>query len=428
MGSQEFGSEQNRLADDMTEEHIPWEPPQAPPAEELPGRVLYAIASVIGGHGLGATSSESILAMKRAGILGGAVGFAVEDERLRGIGCRTLRWHLSRLAGVWPGRGFDQAMAERKRAVQEKAASWLRGGEFDLFHGWSGEARLPMIEARRRGVPSVLDIPTWHRDKGRRKPYYTRAERERALSGAGDGGEVTRQQVLTEYALADLILVQSQASAESFLRAGVSAEKLFLIGRGVDVGRFQVGEPPSRFRLVFSGSVCKRKGVDVILRAWKKLALRDAELVFLGAPAPDIEDDLREFASPTVRLPGFVAKPEEEMARCTAFVFPSRLEGSAKVVYEAAACGLPLISTRESGDLAREGKTGHVVEAGDVDGLASAIEHLYHHRDEARRMGLAARALVEGEYTWDHFRARLLRAYARAFQAARVDAFPGGEP
>ena len=41
----------------------------------------------------------------------------------------------------------------------------------------------------------------------------------------------------------------------------------------------------------------------------------------------------------------------ELSAQSTVHVFPSQCEGSAKVTYEAAACGLPQITTREAGDV-----------------------------------------------------------------------------
>jgi glycosyltransferase involved in cell wall biosynthesis len=66
------------------------------------------------------------------------------------------------------------------------------------------------------------------------------------------------------------------------------------------------------------------------------------------------------------------------MRQATAFVFPSYFEGLAQVLVEAAACGLPTISTREAGasDLIRDGENGFLVEAGDVDALAGRLEQM----------------------------------------------------
>ena len=52
-------------------------------------------------------------------------------------------------------------------------------------------------------------------------------------------------------------------------------------------------------------------------------------------------------------------------------IFPSQWEGSAKVTYEAAACGLPQITTREAGDVVRNGIEGIIVKPGDVNAIAN---------------------------------------------------------
>ena len=88
--------------------------------------------------------------------------------------------------------------------------------------------------------------------------------------------------------------------------AGIPAERLHYTGRGVDVSRYAPGTPPDRFRLIFVGTLIKRKGVHHLLRAWKKLGLRDAELVLVGEPHPEIRKDLEACAGPSVRVTGFV--------------------------------------------------------------------------------------------------------------------------
>src|SRR5207249_12252924 len=89
----------------------------------------------------------------------------------------------------------------------------------------------------------------------------------------------------------------------------------------------------------------------------------------------------------------------------------SQWEGSAKVTYEAAACALPQITTREAGDLVRDGVEGIIVRPKDVDAIAAALDHLHRHPEVVERMGNAARRRVVENFTWDHFRTRLLDAY-----------------
>ena len=116
---------------------------------------------------------------------------------------------------------------------------------------------------------------------------------------------------------------------------------------------------------------------------------------------------------------GFAREPEKYLRQSTVHVFPSQCEGSAKVTYEAAACGLPQITTREAGDVVQNGVQGIVIPPANVDALAEAIQQLYDHPEIVARMSLAARERVVENFTWDHFRARLLDAYELAMQTAR---------
>ncbi len=77
---------------------------------------------------------------------------------------------------------------------------------------------------------------------------------------------------------------------------------------------------------------------------------------------------------------------------------------------------MPQITTREAGDVVRDDVEGIIIPPGDVDRLAEAILHLYRHPEIVERMSMAARARVVENFTWDHFRARLLGGYERAMQ------------
>jgi glycosyltransferase involved in cell wall biosynthesis len=274
--------------------------------------------------------------------------------------------------------------------------------------------------SRKLGIPSLIEIPTWHRHKGREKPLrLTKSERERAAARGWAGLKnrmlVSRQQVLEEYDLADLILVLSEKAEETFLAAGIPKEKLFRHQRGVDVQRFTPAEkPPEIFRCVFVGSLIERKGVHHLLAAWRRLALKDAELVLVGTVHREMKRHIARDAGPTVRVPGFVGRVEDAYRSATVHVFPSECEGSAKCTYEAAACGLPQITTRESGDVVLDGINGIIVPPNDPDALAGAIERLYLDRELCARMGRAGRERVERHFTWSHFGARLLEAYKAA--------------
>jgi len=64
------------------------------------------------------------------------------------------------------------------------------------------------------------------------------------------------------------------------------------------------------------------------------------------------------------------------------------------VTYEAAACALPQITTREAGDVVLNGENGLVVPPNDADALADAIEHFHRNRDAIVEMGVRGRERV----------------------------------
>ena len=227
-----------------------------------------------------------------------------------------------------------------------------------------------------------------------------------------------RRRFIEEYKLADLLLVLSETAADTFRARGFPEEKLFYLPRGVDIERFKPGHRPAKFRTVFSGALIKRKGIHHLLEAWSRLNLTEAELWLVGSVHDEAKPYLKQFWRDNIRLVGFVHDPEKYLSQSTVHVFPSQWEGSAKVTYEAAACALPQITTREAGDVVRDGVEGIIVRPGDVDAIAAALEHLHRHPEVVERMGSAARQRVVENFTWDHFRTRLLDAYEIAMQKA----------
>ena len=384
---------------------------------ELPRHLLYATSARIGGPGLDAVAFESLRGAHDAGCLGKALAFGNRQSEIPAEKIHTLAWHPVRLLS---GIGSKYYYAAKKHALDKAAAAELAGGPYDLFHGWSGECARSLGQAKRRGVPSVIEIPTWHRHTGKQKPArLTKSERERAETRGWAGLKnrllVPRQQVLEEYDLADLILVLSEKAEETFLAAGVPAEKLFRHHRGVDIERFTPAEkPPEIFRAIFVGALIQRKGVHHLLEVWHRLKLKDAELVLVGSLHDEMRPWLDEFGGGNVRLAGFVSHVEELYRSAAVHIFPSSCEGSAKATYEAAACGLPQIVTRESGDVVQDGMNGIIIPPDDPDALAAAIERLHADRDLCARLGASGRERVADNFTWEHFRARLLEAYCVA--------------
>ena len=379
-----------------------------PTVDALPESLLYSIAADVGGAGLPTTAAEGLVAAHERGFLGRAVAYSNRQQRVPGAKIRSLAWHPVRVLGSLDRETYYGA---KKHYLDWIAAREMKSGRYDCFHGWSSDSLRTLIAARQRRVPTMIEIPTWHRNKFREKDFYTRSEREAAGTWK-TRLHISRQQMLTEYELADLVLVQSECAAESFVSVGYPADRVFMVARGVDPDRFRPAEYPPLFRLVFVGALIKRKGIHHLLKVWHDLNLKDAELVLVGTVHDEMKPYLEKFRTDSVVLPGFVADVREYLQSASAFVFISECEGSAKATYEAAACALPQITTRESGDVVVDGLNGSVIPANDPEALAEAVLEFYRNADKLPEMGRAARARIEEQFTWEHHRRRLLHAYA----------------
>ena len=389
----------------------------APVACALPQRLLYATSSGIGGTGLDSTSLEGARASQRQGFLNRALCYSVGDIDIPRDRLRSLQWHPVRLLSFL---GSEEYYGAKKRYVDWVASIDLRLGDYDAFHGWSGDCFRTLIEARLKDVPSVIDIPTWHRNKGTAKRGETKSEREARLAPPSWHDwhrdlPIERTRMLAEYDLADVILVPSRKSAETFLAAGIPEDKLWYVARGVDPERYSPGSAPDKLRFIFAGALIRRKGVHHLLEAWKKLNLRNAELVLVGSLHDEIKPALQQAGS-SVRHLGFSSRLQDELRASSAFVFPSECEGFAKVTLEAAACALPIITTAESGDAVVHEQNGLIIPPNDVDSLCAAIEQFARQHDRLAAMGMSGRDRVLNCLTWDHYRQRLLQGYAYARQ------------
>ncbi|HEV3391965.1 MAG TPA: glycosyltransferase family 4 protein [Chthoniobacterales bacterium] len=382
----------------------------------LPKRLLYSIFARIGGHGLDTDSFEALRASYRGKFLGKAVAYDNRQTEIPTRLIQSLRWHPVRLIS-FIGRPYYYGA--KKKYLDRIASRHLETGRYDFFHSWSGDCLETLRVAKKKKIPSLIEIPTWHR--GSQKPEISGQPSE-VRKSFKSRLLLERERFLEEYDLATLVVVLSEKAAESFRAASFPDEKLFYLPRGVDVDRFKPGsEPDGRkrppiFRAIFSGALIERKGIHHLLEAWHRLNLRDAELWLLGSVHEEAKHHLKKFGRENVRVLGFKRDLENYLNQGSVYVFPSRLEGSAKTIYEAAACGLPMITTREAGDVVRDGVEGIIVQPGDVDAIAAAIEHLYRHPEIVASMGTAARQRVVDNFTWDHYRTRLLGAYERAIQ------------
>ena len=269
---------------------------------------------------------------------------------------------------------------------------------------------LSWILARRAhtlGRPMLLDRTAVHRaTRASVRAAFVKSG-VGALPGPPPGGKQDAIEA-EEIALASRIVVASRFSEHSLLDAGVAPEKISVIPYGVNWEWFTPGAKRDarneKLTYLFVGILKAEKGITILLDAWKRLALSDAELCLAGSG--DAETIAAARAVPGVRLLGKLA-PEELRAAyqgASVFVFPTFFDGFGMVLLEAMASGLPIIATPNCAapDLIRDGAAGVICPAGDPAALCAAMADVCANRAAWLQRGIVAREIARA-YSWEAY-------------------------
>lgn len=207
-------------------------------------------------------------------------------------------------------------------------------------------------------------------------------------------------------------LVTSSLAKDYVMHYGAKSETCFLFPNTIDgpefskhVQSFRKNKNNEKKILLFVGSLNERKGIDVLWETFKTLSVKHPHLHLLlvgsGPYHHVIEKDfIRQKYS--VELPGFVS-PEnlpKFYAQADLFILPSRDEPFGAVICEAAAAGLPIITTQAVGasvDFVKE--NGVVLGSLNTRALAQAIESLIFDPKKLNGMGQKSLEIMN---TWTH--------------------------
>ncbi len=218
------------------------------------------------------------------------------------------------------------------------------------------------------------------------------------------------------------LLVNSEATGRTVLTSApwLDPDRIHLLYKGIDLGRFRPAEPPPGQRppvVGFVGQLIERKGLHCLMDAWERILAStwpDPPHLRLAGEGP-LHDALLHWRAgldrpESVHLEGFVAEPGGFWSECRVAVLPSRAEGFGLAAAEAAACGLPVVATRTSSlpEVVAHDETGLLVPVDDPAALASAIDRLLRQDGEVDRLGLAGRARVAARFDHEHCLDRLL--------------------
>lgn len=156
----------------------------------------------------------------------------------------------------------------------------------------------------------------------------------------------------------------------------------------VDHPWFAAGGPRT---ILGVGRLKPQKDFATLVRAFHLLRQRlNCRLMILGEG--EQREELRRLAEDLghgeeVAMPGFVQNPFRFMSRSDVFVLSSRFEGLPNVLIQAMATGCPVVSTdcpHGPKEILESGKWGQLVQVGDEEGMARAIEAVLEGRIERK--------------------------------------------
>lgn len=320
-------------------------------------------------------------------------------ERAGSAGVPWSPWPASRN----PGPSVPGEVLRLRRLLREVGP--------DLVHLHSSKAGLAGRLALRGELPTVFQPHAW--------------------SFAAAGGAQGRAALVWERAGArwtSLLLCCSSEEAEQGRAAGVVGRRL-VVPNGVDLhtyatadgaartaARASLGVPLEAPVAVCVGRLCRQKGQDVAVAAWRQVAaaLPGARLLLVG-DGPD-RAALEAAAGEGVMVLGARDDVAALLPAADLALLPSRWEGLALALLEAMACGLPVVasdvagahSTLLSGDVP---PGGAVVPVDDADALAAATVLRLQDRQRCRAEGAAARSRVEKAHDVRASTSRIREAY-----------------
>jgi glycosyltransferase involved in cell wall biosynthesis len=341
------------------------------------GLATVSCSAPVGAGGLGRHFEELLGAVERRGQPAVAIsGSDREPGSARQPRGAALLGRAERLARLLAPRSpgvstrdfmvqFDRYAAERLPAAEHLIA-------------FNGQA-LAQFHAARQARYASVSLVSANSHLRRVVRQHARAHEQYPIEGSWTTHLLERN--LSEYGLADRIYVASQYTRESFLEEGFSDERLSMFPLTPDP-RYQAD--PARaatptFNILYVGSLAVHKGVPLLMDAVRRLPFADMTLHLLGGWATrGMRRYVQQACAEDRRITHGPGDPQPHLRNASLYVHPAYEDGFAYAPAEAAACGVPLIVSEDTGmkDLI-DTRTGLIVRTGDLAQLSGAIEAAY---------------------------------------------------
>ena len=219
-----------------------------------------------------------------------------------------------------------------------------------------------------------------------------------------------------KYRLHDRVIAISQGIAEVLAAQGVPREKLRVVRSSLDPRPWQRPETRADFAVQFGvpedavligviAQLIPRKGHRVLFDALRQLPQRErVRVICFGRGA--LREKLQRQAATlgdTVRFAGFRDDLPRWMGCLDLVAHPAWTEGLGVSLLQAAAASVPVLASRAGGlpEAVADGRTGLLVDPGDVPAWTEALARLVANPDLRRQLGARGRDRIEHEFSVD---------------------------
>lgn len=323
-----------------------------------------------------------------------AARFGLPIERIRGFPLHGLAVRI--LARLGLTQRFPRLDAWMHKVFALWLARKLTAEKWDVSYTWSSVS-LEYFKARRMASVRLMARGSTHI---REQWQLLHDEEKRCGCPVDKPTESIMQREQREYELADGVMVLSTFSRDSFLRAGIPAEKVHLMVSAVNVSEFAASDVARKarcerlradqpLRLLMVGTFSYRKGALEAAALARQLPAEQFVFRFVGTIAPEaaaLARSLSDKVEWVSRVPQSELKVHYEWG--DVFLMPSIEEGLAAVLPQAKAAGLLILATPNSGaeDVVIAGSDGWILPARDADAFARHLRRIQAQRES---LGLA---------------------------------------
>ena len=239
--------------------------------------------------------------------------------------------------------------------------------------------------------------------------------------------------VLDDIEAADLIVVNSDFVSETFEFMNFDTSKIHVAYLGVE-DKFINSLPENRqhyskdssrkVRFLFAGGIVPRKGLDEITSALLQIKNKNLELHLAGSLAEESRQHYSALLSDErVKYHGMLSQKEliELMSYSDIFLFPSRAEGSARVIFEAMAAGCAIICTSNAGSIVKDDIGGKIIPVNNKEKLIEAINDALRNPHKYAEYGKSNKTLIFNNYRQKNYGDRLEEIYHLAYCNSSIE-------